>query len=70
MKVALQIQDTPKGIQVSTVWEDNGVTDNMMQSVAMNFAASYALHMRKLSKLNALVIDEINPPPRRGLPRV
>jgi hypothetical protein len=71
VRIVITIEDTEKGVRVGTEWGSNGVTDNMLQSLAMNFAASLALNIRKLTKENALVLEELNPPNyRRGLPRL
>jgi len=56
MKAQLILSDTPQGIKVELKWRENGVQDNLAQSLSMNLLTNLSIQIRDLETSGALVI--------------
>lgn len=56
MKAQLILSDTTQGIKVELKWRENGVQDNLAQSLSMNLLTNLSIQIRDLENSGALVI--------------
>lgn len=56
MKAQLILSDTTQGIKLELKWRENGVQDNLAQSLSMNLLTNLSIQIRDLENSGALVI--------------